>query len=302
MVPDNLWIVGADPPYEDHNVGAEVLRPNPTNRSFAVRGTLVLRYGIAGLAAVWAAGTAAHAAEILPHRANYTLELLTTRQGSGITGVRGVMSFEVVAACDGWTIGHRMRVNVEHRSGRSIQIDSDFTSWETRDGRSFRFESRSRHNGKLIEEISGRAEMADPGKPGTVTYTQPKEKQLELPPDTLFPVAHTLLVIAAAEDGKPLIWRNIFDGTTAEGGYGVNAVVGRRVALPDSELPAIAKRPVWPIKFAYFSAGKQAEVPEFEMSARMNDAGVTNDFVLDYGRFSLQASLKQIQALPVPDC
>ena len=267
-----------------------------------MRGTLVLRTGIAGLAAVLTVGTAAHAVEIVPHRANYTLELLTAKQGSGITGVRGVMSFEVVAACDGWTIGHRMRVNVDHRSGRSIQMDSNFTSWETRDGRSFRFESRSHHTGKLIEEISGRAEMAAPGKPGTVSYTRPKELRRELQPGTLFPVAHTRLVIAAAEEGKPLIWRSIFDGTTVDGGYGVNAVIGRRVALPDSDLPAIAQRPVWPIKFAYFDEGKQAEVPEFEMSARMNDAGVTNDFVLDYGRFSLEASLKQIQALPVPDC
>ena len=263
---------------------------------------LASSFGLMGLMAVSAPASPLKAAEIMPHRANYLLELRSAEQGSGISDVRGVMSIELVAACDGWTLQHRMRLEVQHRTGQVMEMDTDFTSWETRDGRTFQFESRSRQNGSVIEEISGRAELAGAGKGGTISYTKPEEKRLDLPAGTMFPVAHTRLVIDEAMSGKSLMWNSIFDGTSEEGGYGVSTIIGAPVSTQGVNLPPLVGSRAWPVKQAYFGPGKTQEVPEFEFASKMNDGGVTFDITLDYGSFTLDATLKQIEALPAPDC
>lgn len=250
-----------------------------------------------------AAESGAHGTALMPHRANYLLSLAPGGEEGGISDARGVMSFEVAEACDGWTMAHRMRLTVVSRSGNEVEMESDFSSWETKDGTLFRFESRSRHNGRVIEELSGRATISEPGRGGQATFTAPKETTVALPPGTIFPTAHTQLLLRRAAAGKPVTWRLVFDGTTADGVYGVNAFVTAAMsAQTNAPLPHFSGRPSWRVKLAYFDEGEDSAEPTYEIAMRINDTGISDELVLDYGRFSLNATLKEIEALPKPDC
>ncbi len=245
----------------------------------------------------------ARAQALTPHRASYVLSMLKTDGRSGIVDVRGALIYEIAEACNGWTVSHRMRIKLTHRSGREIAMETDFSSWETKDGRQFRFESSSLHDGKSIENISGRAELDGPGKGGTATFSAPKKRRIALPPGTLFPVAHTAVVLKRALAGERLTWKLVFDGTSDDGLYGVNAFVGAPAEPEsDSPVPLFGEQRSWPLKLAYFKHGKDNPEPQFELAMRLNEVGISDDMVIDYGRFSLKAKLKQVEALPVPKC
>ena len=253
--------------------------------------------------AIVAGAGSARAEALTPHRASYVLSMKKASGSSGIISVRGALIYEMAEACDGWTVSHRMRIKVTHRSGKDIAMETDFSSWETKDGREFRFESNSQHNGKSIENISGRAELKGPGKGGEAIFSAPKKRRLALPPGTLFPVAHTVVILKRAMAGNQLTWKLVFDGTSDDGLYGVNAFVGAPAEpKSDSPVPLFGERRSWPLKLAYFSHGKDSPEPLFQSAMRLNEVGISDDMVIDYGRFSLNAKLKQVDALPKPNC
>lgn len=253
--------------------------------------------------AIIAGAGSARAQALMPHRASYVLSMIKADGRSGIVDVRGALIYEMAEACDGWTVSHRMRIQLTHQSGREIAMETDFSSWETKDGREFRFESSSLHNGKSIEHISGRAELKGPGKGGEAIFSTPKKHRLTLPPGTLFPVAHTAVILKRALAGERLTWKLVFDGTSDDGLYGVNAFVGAPAEpQSDSPVPLYGERRSWPLKLAYFTHGKDTPEPLFELAMRLNEVGISDDMVIDYGRFSLNAKLKQVEALPKPNC
>ena len=56
-----------------------------------------------------------------------------------------------------------------------------------------------------------------PGGPGQARYTVPADATKQLPPGTLFPMAHTSAILAAAEAGKKFLSLPLFDGTDDSG-------------------------------------------------------------------------------------
>jgi hypothetical protein len=65
--------------------------------------------------------------------------------------------------------------------------------------------------------VSGDASVTPNGGTGTAHFVTPEETTKELPKGTLFPMAHTDTILAAAEAGKKVIGVPLFDGTTASG-------------------------------------------------------------------------------------
>ncbi len=253
--------------------------------------------------AIVAGAGSARAQALVPHRASYVVSMIKAGGSSGIVGVRGALIYEIAEACDGWTELRKLRLKITLQNGKEFALETDFSSWETKDGRQFRFESSSQRNGRPIENISGRAELKGPDKGGEAIFSVPKKRRLALPPGTLFPVAHTAAVLKRALAGEHFTWKLVFDGTSDDGLYGVNAFVGAP-AEPQSDppVPLFGERRSWPLKLAYFTHGKDSPEPQFELAMRLNEVGISDDMVIDYGRFSLDAKLKQVEALPVPNC
>ena len=124
------------------------------------------RLGRFGLLAILIAGSAlvrpALASDIQPHRALYDLSLGTAKTSSGVISASGAMTYEWGETCGGWTVEQRFRLRIEYSDQDGSEIASNLVTWESKDGRSYRFNERRLRNGELDEEIRGEAHLDQP--------------------------------------------------------------------------------------------------------------------------------------------
>ena len=58
----------------------------------------------------------------------------------------------------------------------------------------------------------------------------------------------------------------------------------------------------WQVSIAYFGMAEEATEPEYEQEMRLFDNGVVDELLLDYGDFTLDATLADLKESPAPDC
>ena len=273
------------------------------------------RWGAIAMAALvlsgvlWASGGAALAGEapMVAHRAIYGMTLAKSKPGGGgIADAKGKLEFEWSDVCDGWAVRQRARIFVTHGDGSTIDFGWTLNTWEAKDGLSYRFFIRRLHAAGDEETLRGEAQLDAPGGAGHATYSEPEEKRIDLPKGTIFPTQHSFQIIeAAAADNLPL-WRTVFDGSGDEGGlFGVNVVRSAVVPpdmLPSLDVPLLTEATSWRAIIAYFGMAESDTEPEYEELARVYDNGVVDELLLDYGDFSLDAVLVDLEALPDPAC
>src|SRR5689334_12656646 len=78
---------------------------------------------------------------LIAHRALYTLTLATAKS-TDVVAARGTMGYEVTDACDGWAVRQRLRMTITNADGQDIEMASDYTTWESKDGLKFRYHMR----------------------------------------------------------------------------------------------------------------------------------------------------------------
>jgi hypothetical protein len=263
-------------------------------------------------------GKGAIAADMVPYRARYNLSLQSTQSSSDVIGAGGVMLDEWDETCSGWTEQEhfylRLQYSRDDPGNDSLDTFSNFVSWEAKDGQHFQFALRQAETDRPFDEIKGRARLGRPGRPGVAEFTKPQETVLSLPPGTLFPAAHTRLLVARAEAGDHLVTRHVFDGSDVESAGQITAVIGPKIApgadeaekLPESPL---LNRPSWKVRLAFFPPPsaidppqRPDEVPDYEESVRLLDNGIAEDMLFDYGDYAVRGKLEQIEALPRPHC
>src|SRR6202158_4995940 len=154
----------------------------------------------------------ATAAEIMPHRALYTMPLGRTGGDASVIGASGTMAYQWGEACDGWTVEQRYRLKMGYAESADVSIASNFVTWEAKDGLSYRFNQKETRNGADDEDIHGSAKLDGPGPGGTADFEKPPGKSLQLPAGMLFPSAHTIFLIEQAKAGETFISKHVFDG------------------------------------------------------------------------------------------
>ncbi|MGO8919512.1 MAG: EipB family protein [Stellaceae bacterium] len=275
----------------------------------------------------------ARAGELAPYRALYHLSLVSAKSGSGVVAAGGAVLDEWGETCDGWTEQERFLMRLQYAEQGDEKIKSNLVSWEAKDGLRYRFDERRETSGEegrrpndseeeaqgaaapagtSVEEIRGEAKLDGPDKGGTAEFTRPEATTLTLPAGTLFPTAHTLLLIARAQAGDQLITRKLFDGSDLANAAQVTAFIGPRLApgatgTSDPPLPkaALLDRPSWRIRLAFFPAAAAAGtggLPDYEETIRLLDNGVVGEMLFDYGDYTIRAKLDDIEALPRPSC
>jgi hypothetical protein len=175
---------------------------------------------------------------------------------------------------------------------------------EAKDGLSYRFNQKETRNGADNEEIKGTAKLDGPGQGGVADFEQPAGKSFKLPPDMLFPSAHTIMLIDKAQAGENFISKHIFDGATVENAVLVSAVIGAKIE-PDAEAAKrspLLNRPGWRVRLAFFPADQKEEKPDYELGMLLLDNGVSRDMVIDYGDYTIRAKLDDIEPVPKPKC
>ncbi len=239
-------------------------------------------------------------AELVSHRAIYTMTLGSTTSKSDIHDLTGQMAFEIADGCDGWTLEQRIGLQITSLEGDEVRSYTSFTSWESKDGKRFRFSQETKQNGRTIEEISGRAELTDDGG-GTAYLTKPDAIEIPLPPGTLFPSLHTEQLIARAMAGDRYFVRVVFDGSTLDNPNQVSAFIGAPTELAGVGDDA-GPRTAWPVRLAFFSLKRQTPEPDVEIGMLLQADGIAREVSLDYGSFTIHGELDAIEILSPMAC
>ena len=260
--------------------------------------------GPLAVAALLALAGAAGGAEIMPHRALYTMTLGRTNGDAAVTGATGTMAYQWGETCDGWTIEQHYRLRMGYADAPDVRIASNFVTWEARDGLRYRFNQKETRNGADDDELRGAARLDGAGKGGTAQFETPAGKSFKLPPGALFPSAHTIFLIDRAKAGATFIAKHVFDGATAEGAVLVSAVIGPKVE-PDAaaaKKSPLLNRPGWHVRLAFFPADPRQEEPDYELGMLLLDNGVSREMQIDYGDYAIRAKLDDIEPAPKPAC
>jgi len=264
-----------------------------------------MRVITAALAAGLALAPPVAAAQLVPHRAVYSLTLTATDAGSSIGNAVGDLVFEIDELCDAWSSLTEMRFQVLYDDGTEVRFGTSISAWEAKDGLTYRFFVKRRSNYEEPADVEGEATLDGPERGGVATFAGSDPRTLALPPGTLFPTRHSLLLADAAAAGQGGFLATVFDGTEEESLYEVNALVAGQVpegVQPTLASPLIEPLPSWRIVLAYFEIAEQSGVAQHEATLRLFENGVVDDQLFDFGEFALRARLVELEERPKGGC
>ena len=252
-----------------------------------------------------AQGQPIEARHLLAHRAAYRLTLDRVRDGAQITAANGAMAYEMLDACDGWTTRQRFSLSISDRDGQEVETTSDYSTWESKDGRHLRFALTQTSQGAVSQRIQGEAEITPEG--GVVRYQSPEVREVQLPRGTVLPNLHTIVTLNAARNNQRLVATPLFDGTTAQGAQDSTTVIGPWMAPAAVErFPSLSPLGSVRMRIAFFernpdnpSAGGAA-TPDYEVSLRYWENGVADEMKMDFGEFSVDGRMIEFQPVPSP--
>ncbi len=247
------------------------------------------------------------AAEASAHRALYTMTLDHADSTSSVDGAVGTLYYEWGDACDGWTVQQRYKLVIHYQQDPPVELTSNYLTWESKDGTSFRFNDRETRNGNLDQDIRGSAKLSAKDHSGVAVFEKPKSQRFPLAAGTLFPTAHTFALIQAGLSGRNYLAANVFDGSVVDGASQVSAVIGKTekdnaAALAADVKSSLLARRNWPIWLAFFSDASKEPTPDYALGMHMLENGVSSEMSIDYGDYVIKAQLKSIEALPKPGC
>lgn len=243
-------------------------------------------------------------AKIQPHRAIYSLKAKTVTPTGGVSDADGAISYELTEDCGRWLTKHTFLLNIVKQDAKERSIRTDYTSWETKNGLAFGFETRTKSDGQETEHRTGRAEFSRLGGPGKATLEgKGPRKEIALPAGTSFPTWHILEMIAAGRAGEKIVWRQMFDGSSEGKINGVHGLVVDPVPAATIQPAALFAQPGFRLKLTFFDPPQEdRERPNYKVDMTVNEAGVTTAMVLEYSDFSLEAKIEKIETLPKPTC
>jgi len=259
------------------------------------------------LASTYAVPSVALPQTLAPHRAVYDVALKDASDRSGISGMEGRIVYEFLGSvCDGYTTNFRFVTRIRSASGNRLS-DQQTTTYEDGAGEKFRFVNKSFVDEKLDREVSGMATRENDQI--VVDLREPEKAEVALEP-ALFPSAHMLDLIERARNGETFYETKIFDGSEdADKVLTTTVVISQEKTEQDGDAKAaevLKDDPYRNVSISYFD--EQAEdhtgesLPNYQISFKLYENGVTRDLLMDYGDFSLTARLTQLDMLPRQSC
>ena len=247
----------------------------------------------------------ARQAGFIPHKALYNIRLSAKSSSAKIANIRGKMFYEWQPSCDAWVSTNKFDMIYEYNEMPSMRVTSDFSTYESFDGKNFNFTSQRKRDGIIFEEVRGNVEKNDLSAPSNAIYKIPEDLVFELPSKTFFPMAHTLDVLKQLKEGKKFFKSTLFDGSDAQGPVDVNVFVIKKASYtpPKKYETDIDKDLVsgkaWKMRLAFFPLNISDSTSDYEMSLVFHENGVMSDMKIDYSDFSVTQKLIAIE--PIDD-
>ena len=244
---------------------------------------------------------------LAPHRAVYDLALKDASDRSGIKGLTGRMVYDFNgSACEGFTTTFRYVTKINNGENDRV-ADQQTTTFESGDGKEFRFLTKNFVDQTLDKETRGNA--VEKGDSLAVEVTKPVEANYKLD-GSFFPTTHLLDMLTRAENGEKFYEANIFDGTEdADRTLTTTVIIGdknKAAAEGDDKTigATIPGKDYYPVSISYFDAksDKGEEEPIYQIGFKLYENGITRDLVMDYGDFSMTGTLVDLKVYDKPDC
>jgi hypothetical protein len=262
------------------------------------------------LAATAAVAQPAAGVPLAAHRVVYDLTLAGTAGARGLEAARGRIAFDFLGDnCDGYALTYRQVTVLEGGEIGTRTSDLRTATFESGDGKSFRFKTESDTQGAPAKKLDGDAERNKDGVLA-VRLKQPKSDRFSFGEGPVFPSDHMKRLIAAARAGETTMSIKIFDGSDdGHKVYDTLAVIGRKIepgtdnAVEEAlRTEAMRKLARWPVTLSYFNAGRGEQTPVYVISFELYENGVSRALKLDYGEFALKGEVTRFELLPGKDC
>ena len=266
---------------------------------------------IAGIYTISPAYSAIPKPDIAPHKALYDFRLISAETNAGISSIKGKIYFEQDDVCDAWTTNHRFTTEYHHSNEPTVINTGRYTAFESKNQRQFSFDSESKENGKIIEQLRGFIEISKEGKAKAV-YSRPDGLSYNLPKNYFLPMAHTIEVIRRARAGEKFFSAAIFDGIDADGPIEIGTFIGKKVTADEIKKISGKNKKIdtslltpnaWHIRMAVFPLKNIAEsMPSYEMDTILHDNGIVSYTKIDYKTFKIEQTLAALEKLPSKNC
>ncbi|MCJ2034900.1 cell envelope integrity EipB family protein [Methylobacterium sp. J-068] len=291
-----------------------------------VNAPVVIASVAGGLVLFASAAGAAAPITLANHRAVYDLSLAESSGTRAVESARGRIVIDFSGdACKGYTMQTRQVTVLESGETGSRTSDLRNTTFESGDGRSYRFKTDTALNGTPGQAVDGTAE-ATPNLL-KVKLKDPKRDQFQTPGEVLFPTLHMRRLIQAARDGQSTVSVKVFDGSDdGRKVYDTLAVIGRQASTggdkPSADQPAsdrtasdkpardkplkdgaMATMPHWPVTLSYYVPGEGERTPVYVLGFDLYENGVSGALRLNYGEFAVVGDLTRLDTIPTGnDC
>ncbi len=251
---------------------------------------------------------AAGAAEVplAPHKAVYELSLLSSKGSDAPTSARGRIVYEFNGnSCEGYTVTFRQATELVSAEGRPQVLDTRSTTFESGDGKTFRFRIETLSNGNRTKLLEGAAERTEDSL--SINMKSPAPAKTDLAVVALFPVQQTLRGLAAARAGETTLEINAYDGSgDGQKVYHSLNIIGRPSAKASDDeagkTEGMKEMQRWPVVASYFDRDKPDGAPIYTLAFEMWENGISSNLRLNYGDFVLGGKISQFELLKPTPC
>jgi EipB-like len=262
----------------------------------------------AACAMLGASEAAVAADDMVAHHATYALSLAPGNGNSSIIGADGIMIYDMKDTCDGWATDLKLKVIISFDSGDARTFETSQVYWESKNGKSFRFLTKTGTGGgdDQSNQTRGEARIDSSGN-GSVVADLPSKGEAKLPAGTLFPIGQTELVLKQAAAGETFVSAEVFDGTIPTQAVQETALIGageKDWGGLAKKFPDLAGLMSYPVGLAYFIGESTDATPDNEQSMRLYDNGVVGLFDFDFGQggIKIRALLNDLKLQKASGC
>ncbi|MCP4182927.1 MAG: DUF1849 family protein [Hyphomicrobiales bacterium] len=248
---------------------------------------------------------------IAPHRAIYEITLKDVSKRSGIKNMKGRMVYEVRGnECDGIALQYRFLTRITTGKAQFVS-DQRTSTFESADGKSFNFLTKSFLNQQLEETVKGVAKQTSDGSINVV-LDSPSSQEFDFS-KARFLTSYLVELIELAKKGEHYLRGDLFDGS--DGGdetISTSSFISNPKSIANSKhqhssdiVNDLKPLQAWSVSMSYFKKdiGATAEhLPIFESSFLLFENGVSSDLIMRYPDYSLTGKLSKLEMFADEPC
>jgi hypothetical protein len=241
--------------------------------------------------------------KLQPYRAVFALRLREQPSGAAENvALSGRMEMESRLGCHDFAVAITMTLRMT-AGAQSVTAVLEQKSHETRNGRIYRFSTRTLENGHETERREGQAVLETRDGPGEGTIKVGAPETVRIEPGTVLPGTHNLRMLAAAAAGKREVKHRVFFGQDQMRLTDVTATITSRGTAPKhAGLGEFAGKPGWTIREDYREVGSGPDVQPHVTETFYTEEGVPADVLVTVQGLAIAGRALSVEKLPKPEC